>query len=364
MSKHVYIVAEISANHNQSYEQAEKLVHAAKRVGADAVKLQTYMPDTLTIKCDKPEFKIKGNTPWDDEYLYDLYNKTYMPWEWQPKLKKIADDIGIDLFSTAYDKTSVDFLEEMQVPMYKIASFELVDLALIEYVAGKKKPIIMSTGMADLSEIKEAVVAAKNAGARDITLLKCTSAYPAPYNEMNLLGIPAMVELFKLPVGLSDHTLGIVAPIVAVALGATVIEKHITLSHDVDTPDRVFSLEPQEFRDMVEAVRVAEATLGDRFIGVTETESNIKAFRRSLFAVKDIKSGEKFTNENVGVIRQGHGLMPQYLNWILRKKAKRDIGRGTPIKWELVEFGGGVAQSGERLVCNQKAEGSTPSTST
>ena len=347
----VFIVAEISANHNQDYEQAEKLVRTAKEVGADAVKLQTYTPDTLTIDCDRPEFIIKGGTPWDGKTLYKLYSEAYMPWEWQPKLKKVADEIGIELFSTPYDKTAVDFLEDMGVARYKIASFELVDLALIEYVASKGKPMIMSTGMASHHEIWIAVMTARDANATDITLLKCVSAYPASPEGMNLLGINPLSYKFlnhryKLSVGLSDHTKGIIAPIVATALGATMIEKHFTLSRSEPSPDSSFSLEPDEFRAMVEGVRLAEKMLGEKVIGATEQESSSKVFRRSLFVVEDIKKGEAFTENNVRSIRPGYGLPPIclyglpsfYVPKVLGKKARKDIERGTPLQWEMLSI--------------------------
>jgi len=332
----VYIIAEISANHCQRFDDAVKLVKVAKEVGADAVKLQTYTPDTLTIKCDRPEFLIKGGSPWDGRNLYELYSKAYMPWEWHPELKKIADKIGIELFSTAYDKTAVDFLEELQVPIYKIASMELVDTQLIEYVARKKKPIIMSTGMANLNEISEAVETAKKAGNTQIILLKCTSAYPSLPEEMNLLAIPYLFEVFGLPVGISDHTLEIVVPVAAVALGACVVEKHITISRNVPTPDREFSLEPSEFKAMVDGIRTVGKALGKRKIGMTKMESRCQAQRRSLFVVEDMKIGDVFTEQNVRSIRPGYGLLPKYLMEILGKKASRDIQRGTPLQWELV----------------------------
>jgi len=336
MNKHIYIIAEMSANHCQNYEKAEMLVRAAKKAGADAIKLQTYTPDTLTIDCDKPWFLIKGGTPWDNKTLYDLYTEAYMPWEWQPKLKKIADKISIDLFSTPYDKTAVDFLEDMGVSRYKIASFELVDLALIEYVASKGKPIIMSTGMADIGEINEAVKTARYAGATDITLLKCTSAYPSKPEEMNLNAIHTLWQQIGLPIGLSDHTKGIVAPIVATALGVTMIEKHITLESSVDSD---FSIKPDEFKMMVEGIRGAEKMLGKSYgIVATEQEVSSKVFRRSLFVVSDIKKGEVLTEKNVRSIRPGYGLSPKYLSVVLGQKARQDIERGTPLRWELLNI--------------------------
>ena len=331
-----HIVAEISANHRQRFQEATKLIQLAKEAGADAVKLQTYTPDTLTIQCDAPEFRISGGTPWDGKTLHDLYAEAYMPWEWQPKLKSLANDLGIHLFSTPYDKTAVDFLEEMGVPAYKVASFEIVDIPLIEYIAGKGKPIIISTGMATPAEIDEAVAAARGAGASQIALLKCTSAYPAPPEEMNLRHIPHLAEAFGVPVGLSDHTLGIAAPVAAVALGACIIEKHFTLSRSTPGPDSAFSLEPDEFKAMVEAIRTAEKALGEVQYEIGEQEAKSRAFRRSLFAVKDIKAGEVFTEENLRSIRPGHGLHPRHLKDVLGQRAVQDIKRGTPLTWEFI----------------------------
>ena len=258
----VYLIAEISANHNQEFDQAVKIVQAAKDAGADAVKLQTYTPDTITIDGDQEYFHIGKGTIWEGRTLYDLYQEAYMPWEWQPKLKEIADDLGLDLFSSPFDHTAVDFLEKMAVPAYKIASFELVDLPLIRRVARTGKPIIMSTGMATLAEIDEAVRTAREAGAAQIALLKCTSAYPAPPEEMNLRTIPHLSQAFNLPVGLSDHTLGIAVAVAAVTLGACIVEKHFTLSRSIPGPDSAFSLEPHEFKAMAEAVRLAEKACG------------------------------------------------------------------------------------------------------
>jgi pseudaminic acid synthase len=331
-----YIVAEISANHKQKLSEAIELVSAAKEAGADAVKLQTYTSDTLTIQCDRPEFRISGGTLWDGKTLYDLYAEAYMPWEWQPKLKKLADDLGIDLFSTPYDKIAVDFLEEMCVPAYKVASFEIVDIPLIEYIASKGKPIIISTGMATLAEIEDAVQAARKAGATKIALLKCTSAYPAPPEEMNLRTIPDLVRKFGVPVGLSDHTMGIAVPVAALALGACIVEKHFTLSRSVPSPDSAFSLEPQEFKAMVEAIRTAEKALGKVNYEVSEQEAKSRVFRRSVFVVKDMKEGQVFREENVRSIRPGYGLAPKHLKEVLGRRAARDIKQGTPLSWELI----------------------------
>lgn len=331
-----YIVAEISANHRQQFDEAVKLVEAAKEAGADAVKLQTYTPDTLTIQCDAPEFRIGGGTPWDGKTLYDLYAEAYMLWEWQPKLKKVADDIGIGLFSTPFDKRAVDFLKEMSVPAYKVASFEIVDIPLIKYIASKGKPIIMSTGMATLAEIGEAVRAARGAGASQIALLKCTSGYPASPEEMNLRTIPHLAKAFGVPVGLSDHTLGIAVPGAAVALGACIVEKHFTLSRSIPSPDSAFSLEPAEFKAMVEAIRTVEKALGEVRYEVSEQEAKTHVFRRSLFVVKDMKAGEVFTQENVRSIRPGHGLHPRHLKDVLGRGAVQDIKRGTSLNWNLI----------------------------
>lgn len=334
--KPVYIVAEMSANHNQNFEQAIRILHAAKEAGADAVKLQTYTPDTLTINCGNEYFRIGKGTLWEGRTLYDLYNEAYMPWEWQPKLKKIADEIGIDLFSTAFDPTAVDFLEEMGVPVHKVASFEIVDIPLIERIAKTGKPLIISTGMATLAEMGEAVQAARKAGATHIALLKCTSAYPAPPEEMNLRTIHHLAEAFHIPVGLSDHTLGIAVPVAAVALGACIVEKHFTLSRDIPGPDSAFSLEPHEFKAMVEAIRTVEKALGEVRYEVGEREAASRVFRRSLFVVKDMKAGEVFTEENVRSIRPGYGLPPKFLKEVLGHRATCDIRRGTPLKWELI----------------------------
>jgi N-acetylneuraminate synthase len=330
-----YIIAEMSANHKQDLDQAVKIIKAAKEAGADAIKLQTYTPDTLTIDCSNEYFQIKG-TLWDNRTLYDLYSEAYMPWEWHPKLKVIAEEIGIDWFSTAYDLSAVDFLEEMGTPVHKIASFENIDILLIEKMARTGKPLIISTGMATLGEIEEAVQASRNAGATQIALLKCTSAYPAPPEEMNLRTIPHLAEAFDLPVGISDHTLGIAVPVAAVALGACIIEKHFTLSREVPGPDSSFSLEPQEFKAMVDSIRIMEEALGSVHYGVSEHEAKSRVFRRSLFVVKDMKAGEVFTEDNIRSIRPGHGLPPKYLKRVLGKRSAQDIKKGTPVEWDLL----------------------------
>lgn len=331
-----YIVAELSANHNGSIEQAEKIVEAAQAAGADAVKLQTYTPDTITIASDRQPFRIGGGTLWDGKTLHELYGEAYMPWEWQPRLKKVADNLGMQCFSSAFDSSAVDFLETMNVPAHKVASCELVDLPLIQKMAATGKPLIMSTGMATVEEIEEAVSAARGGGAKQIALLKCTSAYPAPPEEMNLRTIPELARRFEVPVGLSDHTMDVAVPVVAVSLGACIIEKHLTLSRAAGGPDSAFSLEPAEFKAMVGAVRTAEKALGAVHFGVSEREASSRVFRRSLFVVRDLKRGEKFTAENVRSIRPGHGLHTRYLAEVLGKTAALDIARGSPLSWDLV----------------------------
>jgi N-acetylneuraminate synthase len=330
-------VAELSANHNQSFDQAIRIIHAAKKAGADAIKLQTYTPDTMTIRSDRECFRIGGGTLWDGQTLYELYAEAYTPWEWQPKLRQTADELGLDFFSSPFDPTALDFLETVGVAAYKVASFEIVDIPLIKKMAGTTKPLIISTGMATADEIQEAVAAARNAGATDIALLKCTSAYPAPPEEMNLRTIPELAHIFGMPVGLSDHTLGIAVSVAAVALGACIIEKHITLSRSDKGPDSAFSLEPDEFKAMVEAVRAAEKALGAIQIGPVAREEASRVFRRSLFVVEDMKQGEIFTSRNVRSIRPADGLHTRYLEQVVGKRCARDLERGTPLAWDLVK---------------------------
>ena len=332
----IYVIAEMSANHGQDFDQAVKIIHAAKEAGADAIKLQTYTPDSLTIDCDNEDFRVGKGSIWEGQRLYDLYKEAYTPWEWQPKLLEIAEDLGLDLFSSPFDHSAVDFLETMGVPAYKIASFELVDLHLIQRVARTGKPIIMSTGMATLAEIDEAVHTAREAGATQIALLKCTSAYPAPPEEMNLRTIPHLAAAFQVPAGLSDHTLGIAVPVAAVALGACLVEKHLTLSRSNPGPDSAFSIEPQEFKAMVEAIRVAEKAVGDVSYLVTAGEQVSRVFRRSLFVVEDMKAGDVFTEENVKSIRSGYGLKTRYLHDILNKTILKDAKKGTRLSWDLI----------------------------
>jgi len=332
----VYVIAELSANHNRSFDHALRLVHAAKDASADAVKLQTYTADTLTLRSDREYFRIAGGTLWDGRTLHDLYEEAFMPWEWQPKLKQAAEDLGLHLFSSAFDDTAVDFLEQMNVPAHKLASFELVDVGLIRKMARTGKPLIMSTGMASEAEIDEAVQAARAAGANQIALLKCTSAYPSPPEEANLRTIPELARRYECPSGLSDHTMGIAVPVAAVALGACIVEKHICLSRADGGPDSAFSLEPQEFKAMVDAVRVAEKALGSvRFAPGVHEASGLQ-FRRSLFVVENVKGGDVFTKSNVRSIRQANGLHPRHLGEVLGERAACDIERGTPLQWNLV----------------------------
>lgn len=331
-----YIIAEMSANHHQDFNQAVKIVKVAKECGADAIKLQTYTSDTMTIDCDNEYFRIKG-TIWEGKNLYDLYKEAYTPWEWQPKLKEVANALGLDLFSTPFDDTAVTFLEKMDVPVFKVASFEVVDLPLLKKISRTGKPIIMSTGMATLAEIDEAVRVIRMTGGNQLGLLKCTSAYPALPEEMNLRTIPHLANAFNVPVGLSDHTLGIEIPVAAVALGACIIEKHFTLSRSKPGPDSSFSLEPKEFKQMVNAIRQAEKALGKVSYDITEKEKASQIFRRSLFVVQDVDAGEPFSEKNVCSIRPGHGLHTRYLQNVLTKKAKKKIEKGTPLNWDLIE---------------------------
>ena len=331
-----YIIAEMSANHHHDLQIARDLIHAMKDSGADAVKLQTYTPDTMTIDCDSPHFQVGAGTIWEGRQLHDLYGDAYTPWEWHEELFALAAELGLDCFSTPFDHSSVDFLENLNPPVYKIASFELVDLPLIEYVAAQGRPIIMSTGMGNLLEIEEAVAVIESAGV-PLTLLKCTSAYPSPPSAMNLRTIPDMAERFGVTTGLSDHTLGHEVSIAAVALGATVIEKHFTLSREVPGPDSAFSMEPHEFRQLVDSVRSTEAALGKVIYQQTEKEKASTVFRRSLFVVRDVVAGEDFTAENVRCIRPGNGLPPKFLKQVIGSAAKVDLKRGTPLDWDAVE---------------------------
>lgn len=333
----VYVVAELSANHGRDLDRAVEAVRAAREAGADAIKLQTYTPDTLTIDSDAPPFRIEKGSLWAGRTLYELYREAYMPWEWQPRLRDVAREVGVDLFSTPFDATAVRFLERLDVPAHKIASFELVDHELLREVGSTRKPAILSTGMASFEEIDEALRVLREAGASSVILLHCRSAYPAPPEEMNLATIPYLRDRFGVPVGLSDHTRGIAVPIAAVALGACVVEKHFTLSRALGGPDAAFSIEPAELREMVRGIREAERAIGTVKTGRTPEEARNAVFRRSIFVVSSLRRGETFDRSNLRVIRPGQGLPPRELPMVLGRRAARDIERGTPLTWDLVE---------------------------
>lgn len=328
-----FVVAELSANHNGSLERALASVRAAAAAGADAIKLQSYRPDTITMRSDRPEFVVPGDGPWAGRTLYDLYDEAHLPWEWHAPLFEEAKRRGIIAFSTPFDHTAVDLLESLDAPAYKIASFELIDDDLIRHVASLRKPMIMSTGMASLEEILHAISVARAAGGKDIVILKCTSSYPAPDDSMNLRTLPSLEAATGCLVGLSDHSMGTVASIVATTLGACVIEKHFTLSRADGGVDSHFSLEPEELRQLVEEVRRTRQMLGSVRFGPGAADEGSVVFRRSLYAVADIAPGEVLTRDNVRSIRPGHGLAPRYLDLILGHKATRAVPRGTPIDW-------------------------------
>ncbi len=330
-----FLVAEISANHAQKFDRAVAMIKAAKKCGADAVKFQTYTPDTMTLNCDKPCFQIK-HTQWKGQSLYRLYQQAYTPYVWFKKLKKVADSEGILFFSASFDKSAVDLLEEIDCPIHKIASFELVDHPLIAYIAKTKKPLIMSTGMATIKEIQDALFVARKNGAKQIMLLKCISAYPAPDEDMNLRTIPDMAKRFKCAVGLSDHSMGTTASVVAVTLGAKMVEKHFTLDKRVKTPDSSFSITPDEFARMVKDVRTAEALAGKAFYGLSPDEKNNRIFRRSLFVAANISKGQLLTEENIKSVRPAHGLPPAFLNSVIGRRAKKDITYGTPLSLNMI----------------------------
>ena len=331
-----YMIAEMSANHAGSKQHALEIIHAARESGADCIKIQTYTADTLTIDCHNRYFAINDGT-WKGENLYSLYQKAYTPWEWQAELKEEAEKLGLDFFSTPFDHTSVDFLEEMGMEFYKIASFELVDIPLIKYVASKGKPIIMSTGMGSLEEVEEAVAAVRSTGNDQLALLKCSSAYPAITDEMKLSVMTDMRKRFHVATGLSDHSLGSLGAVTAVAMGASIIEKHFCLDRRLKNPDSTFSMEPQEYAAMVRDIRLVEKAAGQPVYGPEQSELGNMAFRRSIFVVKDIKAGEKLTPENIRVIRPSNGLKPKYYEEVLGRTAKCDIDFGTPLSWDVIE---------------------------
>lgn len=324
-----FIIAELSANHGGDLEIAKETIRAAKRAGADAIKLQTYTADTITLNVKTDDFKIKQDTAWDGQYLYDLYSDASLSWEWHKPLFETAKQEGLVCFSSPFDKTAVDFLETLHVPAYKIASFEITDIPLIEYVAKKGKPIIISTGIADSSDIELALETCRNAGNDDITLLQCTSAYPADPADANLLNIPEIKIKFKVNAGLSDHTMGIEAPVVAVALGAKVIEKHFILNKSIGGPDAHFSLDEHEFKQMVDAVRLAEKLMGKASFEMNAKKMKSREFSRSLYVAEDMKEGDIFTEKNLRSVRPGFGMHPKFLKEIIGKKSKMNLAKGT-----------------------------------
>ncbi len=330
-----YIIAELSANHGGKIEIAKETIKEAKEIGANAIKLQTYTADTITLDCDKEDFIIKGGTFWDERKLYDLYKEAYLPWEWHKELFEYARKIGIDIFSSPFDKTAVDFLEAFEPSAYKIASFEITDYELVRYTASKGRPIIISTGIATIDEIQDVVDICRSEGNNEIVLLKCTSAYPAPLDEANLKMIPSLAETFNVISGFSDHTLGSTAPIVAVALGAKVIEKHFILDKSIGGADAEFSMDREEFASMINAIRDTEKLLGRVDYSMTDKKKQSRRFSRSLYVAKDIKKGEVFTEENIRSIRPGYGMHPRYLNDILGGVADKDYGFGERFEMSL-----------------------------
>jgi len=332
-----FIIAELSANHGGKLDVALETIKAAKRAGADAIKIQTYTADTITLNSTKNCFKINQGTHWDGKYLYDLYKDASLPWEWHSIIFEFAKNEGLVCFSSPFDYSAVDFLEELKTPIYKIASFEITDIPLIEYTASKGKPMIISTGIADIADIELAIEACKKVGNNDITILKCTSAYPADPKDSNLLTIPDIKSRFGVKVGLSDHTMGIEGPVVATVLGATVIEKHFILDKSIGGPDAHFSLDEKEFTKMVNAVRKAEEMMGEVDYKMTEKKKKNREFSRSLFVVKNVKIGDKITKENVRSIRPGFGIHPKYFSEILGREFNQDIQAGEPLKFNLIK---------------------------
>jgi pseudaminic acid synthase len=328
----VFIIAELSANHNGSLDNAIATIKAAKRAGANAIKLQTYTADTITLNSKTDDFKIKQGTLWDGKYLYDLYKEAYTPWEWHPKLFTVAKTEGLICFSSPFDKTAVNLLESLNSPAYKIASFEITDIPLIEYVASKGKPVIISTGIAGLEDIELAVDACKRIENEQIILLKCTSSYPATIDEANLTMIPDLANRFGVIAGISDHTMGITVPIAATVMGAKVIEKHFIIDCSIGGPDASFSLNEEEFTAMVKSVREAEVAIGKVDYALTEKMRKSREFSRSLYVVEDIKAGEILTNQNVRSIRPGYGLHPKYYKEVMGRRAKINLKKGTPLK--------------------------------
>lgn len=333
-----YVIAEMSGNHNLDFDRAVKIIKAAKDSGADAIKIQTYTADSITLNCDNSFFQITQGTIWDGTTLYKLYEKAYTPWEWQPKLQKIAEGLGLDFFSSPFDFASVDFLDKMSVPAYKIASFEITDIPLIKKIAKLGKPVIISTGIARLSDIELAVDTCKQVGNEDIILLKCCSEYPTPYEDINLKTLPSMGETFDCVVGLSDHTLGTTVAGASVALGGKVVEKHLTLSRAEGGVDSAFSMEPAEFRKMVDDIRIIEQALGKVTYELTEKQKAEREHSRSLFIAENMNKGDVFTSANLRSVRPGFGLHTKHYEELLGKKINRDIKMGTPMSWNFVEL--------------------------
>lgn len=331
-----FLVAEVSANHLQDYGRAEAIIRAAKEAGADAVKLQTYTPDTITLDCDNDYFQITQGTIWDGTTLHKLYEEAYTPWEWQPKLMELANGLGMECFSSPFDATAVDFMREMDMPAYKVASFEINDIPLIRRIARIGKPIIFATGIAYLEDIERALAVCKEEGNEQVILLKCTSTYPSPYEDMNLKVIPHMAETFDCLAGLSDHSMGTAVAVAGVALGAKMVEKHLTLSRADGGPDAAFSMEPEEFRKMAEEIRIVEKALGRVTYELTEKQKKSREDGRSLFVVKDIGKGEIFTEENVRSIRPAFGMHTMYYDEVIGKTARADIAKGTPLDWKYI----------------------------
>ncbi len=333
-----FVIAEMSANHNMDFDRAVEIMKAAKDAGADAVKIQTYTADTITLDCDDPCFQITQGTLWDGTTLHKLYEKAYTPWDWQPKLQKIAADLGLEFFSSPFDLSAVDFLEEMNVPAYKIASFEINDIPMIRKIARLHKPMIFATGIAHLADIELAVQTCKEEGNEQVILLKCTSAYPAPYEDVNLRTIPSLASTFDCIAGLSDHTMGSAVAGAAVALGAKVIEKHLTLRRADGGADSAFSMEPEEFKEMVQNIRKIELALGTVTYELTPKAAREREHSRSLFVAKDMKKGDIFTPENLRSVRPANGLHTKYYEDILGKRISKDAKLGTPMSWDLVDF--------------------------
>ena len=332
-----FIVAEMSGNHNMDFDRAVEILKAAREAGADAVKIQTYTADTITLDCDDPCFQITQGTLWDGITLHKLYQTAYTPWEWQPRLKKMAEEMGLLLFSSPFDFSSVDFLEEMDVPAYKIASFEITDIPLIRKVARLGKPVILATGIARLADIELAVQTCREEGNEQVILLKCCSAYPPPYEDVNLRTIPNLAETFQCLAGLSDHTMGTAVATGAVALGAKMVEKHMTLCRSDGGPDAAFSMEPQEFKEMVDNIRILEKALGKVTYDLSDKQAREREHSRSLFVAQDMKAGDVFTPENLRSVRPADGLHTKYYEQLLGRRITRDAKKGTPMAWSLVE---------------------------